>query len=196
MVSVPMAVGITVFGPSVVERIYGPRWHGLALPLQVLAMQAMFRSLSSITHDMFKATGRPGLVQPFTLFRLSAVAILGIPVLRWYGMNGMCWLLLGIYVTAFIAEFATAASILGLRFLPGLGVLVKPLLLPIIAIPGVYMAMHYLIGPMDLAYLLVGCLLAAAVYVLSVFCFDRRTIDEVRALVLRRTVRPPAVSEV
>ena len=45
LVCVPVAIGISVFGPTLISLLYGPRWAGLEAPLAWLALYAMFRSL-------------------------------------------------------------------------------------------------------------------------------------------------------
>jgi O-antigen/teichoic acid export membrane protein len=104
LVSTPVAIGISVFGPALILRVYGARWAGLVVPLGWLALYAMFRSLSSIIGDALKATGHPMVVMRVSLFKLLSIGGLGVPVLWRYGVLGMCLLIVGTYALALIWE--------------------------------------------------------------------------------------------
>jgi hypothetical protein len=59
-------------------------------------------------------------------------------------------------------------------------------LLPVIIIPSIYVAMHLALGPLSLAYIAAGVVIAGATYLASLYCFDRSTVEEVRGIVLSR----------
>ncbi|MBD3868858.1 MAG: lipopolysaccharide biosynthesis protein [Acidobacteria bacterium] len=102
LVAIPMSLGIAVFVPPVVELIYGDKWAPIIIPLQLLAFYALFRSLSSIIHETFKATGVPHLMQRYVIVRLVLLLGAVAPVMYFKGLNSMCaaMVLLNFLVTA------------------------------------------------------------------------------------------------
>ena len=104
MISIPMAVGIATYGPALIVNIYGAKWVRITTPLQILAFYAMMRSISSIISDLFKATGNPSLIQRFAMIKLVLVAILGIPSLILFELEGICYVILLAYIVVFVFE--------------------------------------------------------------------------------------------
>ena len=185
-VSVPIALVLATFGPALVDQIYGPKWSAIATPLRLLSLYAMFRSLSSIIYDMFKATGNPRLMQRFTIFRLASISILGLPALHLFGMNGICWLIVGTYAVAFVVEMAAATSLLGLGLFASLSLLIKAAAVPALVIPGVYAVMRTVFVPFTFPDLVLSLIAAGGLYLVSIYCFDRAMLIEVRRLITSR----------
>lgn len=182
-ISIPMAIAIAVYGPTLIETIYGDRWLGMIVPLQVLSGYAMFRSLSSIIYDGFKALGRPDVMLRFVVFKLVAIGVLGIPALHAFGLVGICALILVTYAAVFMWEMATLAGLLELEFWPCLGALAMPALLGAIVIPGLYVAGLAWLGAASVVKVAAIAAVSAAAYLTSVWCFDRQAVADVRMLV-------------
>ena len=181
-VSVPMAIGISVYGPPLVGLIYGAKWDGIGIPLQLLALYAMCRSLSSIIHDVFKATGNPRLMQRFVLFRLASIGLLGVPVLMRFGLNGLCLLVLLTYVCVFFWEALIVSRLLGIALRSSLSVLVAPLTVSIVTIRGIYAALGLHSAPPSMRLLASGITVTVMAYVIAIWVVDRQIVRDIRAI--------------
>ena len=185
-VSVPMAVAIAVYGPALIHALYGERWLGMIVPMQILSGYAMFRSLSSIIYDGFKAAGQPNVMLRFVVFKLLAIGLLGVPALHWYGLVGICVLILATYVLVFLWEMYTAAQLFHLELLPSLEALATPMVLPAVVIPGIYLGATTWLGPASAWQLALLAVVTGALYVLGVCVLDRQLVQDVKLLVRSR----------
>jgi O-antigen/teichoic acid export membrane protein len=137
-ITFPAAVGLAAFGPAIVDKLYGPRWEALGTPLRLMALYAALRSTSSIIHDLYKATGRPDLMQRATMFRLAAVAVLGGPAVYVFGVPGIASLLVIAYAIVLCWELTRVAALLEMPVSRPAGLLARPIALSLTVIPGVY----------------------------------------------------------
>jgi O-antigen/teichoic acid export membrane protein len=79
----PMAIGMAVAAPALVEVLFGPRWLGMVTVLELLALSALPQTLTTTVAAVLRATGATD-----TLFRLglltAAMSITAILIgLRW-----------------------------------------------------------------------------------------------------------------
>ena len=187
MISIPMAVGISVYGPPLILNIYGEKWAPMTPLLQILAFYAMMRSVSSIVYDTFKATGNPNVMQRFVIMKLALVGVLGIPALHFFDLEGICMLILLTYIIAFIFESFTLARILDMTVLSIWRNLLFPLGNSFIIIPGVYYLVYTFLGTENLLSLGAGIISTIIVFLLSVFVLDKPTIVEIRQVLLSKS---------
>lgn len=177
-ISVPMAVGISAFGPPLLYSLYGTRWEGMLMPLRYLAVYALFRSLSSLIHDAFKAAGRPGLMMQFVLVRLAAIGILGIPALQEYGLVGISALIAVTYAIVFLFEMVRVARLLDFGALEGFRIVAPTILLAAATIYGTFAVLVTGLGPLTVWKTVAGMVCAGALYSAAVLLVDRRSIQE------------------
>jgi O-antigen/teichoic acid export membrane protein len=182
-VSFPMALGISIYGPRLVAVIYGPAWAGMIAPLQVLALYAFFRSLSSIIHDAFKATGNPKLMQRYVFIKLVAIGVLGVPALRAYGLVGICALIVFTYAVVFVMELATVSRLIDVPFTTTLKVLAGPFVFSLTVLGASHRALMLATTSPTILELIVGIGLTIPAYLLVVYCFDKGTVGEVRSII-------------
>jgi O-antigen/teichoic acid export membrane protein len=181
-VAVPMAIGMSVFGPPLIAKIYGAKWEPMAGPLRVLALYAVFRSLSSVIYDAFKATGRPQLMQRFVIFRLVCVATLGIPALKVFGLMGICLLILATYASVFVWEMRVLTGYFEVGLWSGLLLLLRPLALSLTIIPGGYLALVELTGDAAIVQLVVAMALTGMAYVAAYVWLDRDSLRDLQSI--------------
>jgi len=112
--AVPPAVLLGMLAPAVIGVVLGPRWEAAVAPARILAVFALLAALSATTGDVFKATGRPGLVWRIGLVH-GAVLWTGLALLAPRGLAGVAWA-----VTAATAASSAVALVVALRLL-GLG---------------------------------------------------------------------------
>jgi O-antigen/teichoic acid export membrane protein len=181
-VSVPVAVAVAVYGPSIVMSIYGERWAGMIVPMQVLAAYGMLRSLSSIIHDGFKAAGRPDLMLRSVSGKLIAIAALGIPALHAYGLVGICALIGVTYLVAILWEVWALTALLEVDLAPSLRGLATPVLVPLLVVPGTYALAGLWMGGPSPWQLFIIVPLTIAVYVTTIWCVDRQAVRDLTSL--------------
>lgn len=188
--TLPMAAGLSLFGPPLVRYFYGPEWDGLAVPLRMLALYAALRSLSSIICDLFKATGHPHLMQRGSAFRLASVGVLGVPALRLAGLPGMSLLLIVTYAAVLSWEIHRLAGILRTSPSAIASVLVRPVVLSSTVLPAAYMLMSRTTGLETLGELALGIGFAGVAYSVALYWLDRDVAVDFKAL--RASIRAPA----
>jgi PST family polysaccharide transporter len=189
-ITLPAAIGLSLFAPALMSQLYGPRWDGIGAPLRVLAIYAALRSLSSVIYDLFKATGYPSLMQRATLFKLGSVALLGIPAIRAFGVTGIAILLVITYSLALAWELRKLAVILEVPVCTILGVLTRPVALSATIIPVSYallLGATSLSTPWELA---AGILLAAGAYLSAMLWLDEEAVMDFKAF--RASRRQPS----
>jgi teichuronic acid exporter len=57
MISIPVMVGMIVAAPHLIIGLYGLRWAGATLPLQILCAAGLFRTISYLSCSVAQATG-------------------------------------------------------------------------------------------------------------------------------------------
>lgn len=186
LVTAPLAIGLATFGPALLLLVYGDRWAPAAHALSILALYTLFRAMSSIVHDMFKAIGKPQLMQRFTFVRLVFIGVLGIPVLREWGLVGLCTLVLVTYFGAFLGEMAMAARLIGTPLLPTLLVTSRSAIIAGVVMPGMLAGLHAVSASPGLWQLALTIAGAVALYAAAVYALEKRAIDELRRALLPR----------
>jgi O-antigen/teichoic acid export membrane protein len=88
LVSAPLAVGIAVMAPSFVRLVLGPAWLPMIVPLQILAVWGLVRSLSATTGPLFQGLGRPAVITRLVLLKLLTLAALIYPLTAAFGLAG------------------------------------------------------------------------------------------------------------
>jgi O-antigen/teichoic acid export membrane protein len=196
-VSFPMAIGISLYGGVMIDAVYGPAWAGMIAPLQVLAIYALFRSLSSIIHDGFKATGKPVLMQKAVFVKLMLIGVLGVPVLMRYGMVGMAVLIVLTYAAVFVGELVVISRLMETPVRTTARPLLAPLICSLTVLPAIRLALAYLRPSPTLWEAAAAIVLTVPAYLLLIYLVDKRTVSEVRRLVSRPSsgVREPQAAK-
>lgn len=193
-VTFPAAAGLAAFGPVLVDRLYGPRWHALGPLLQLLSLYAALRSTSSIIHDLYKATGRPDLMQRAALYKLIAVATLGGPAVYQFGAPGVAALLVVVYVAVLGWELAKVAALLEMPVSDPVKRLALPITAALTVIPGLYYLATRVL-PMDAAWEIAAAMFVCGVaYLGAIGWLDAEIAGDLRKLRQSRRVRtaPPS----
>ncbi len=189
LITLPAGVGLAALGAVLVTTFYGRTW-GPSIPvLQALALAGCLRSLGSHAGDVYKATGRPGVLTKLGVLRAAVL----IPSLLWgarYGIYGVA--LAQLIVTGFttLLNLYIAARILSLPVSSLLREFVPAALSSVVMYLGLQLLGPALSASPRWLYLAVAIGGGFGVYVLCVRLISRETIEEARATVmtsLRRT---------
>jgi O-antigen/teichoic acid export membrane protein len=179
-ITFPMAIGIAMYGPDAIGAFYGDKWSAACIPLQILAAYALFRSLSVVIYEMFKATGRPDLMQFFVIVRLALIGVLGIPALMWLGLPGICGLVAAANGIVLVLEVFKVAEYLAISFGEFVRALSLPLCMSVVLIPAIYWAFRFNFGVMALGHVAGGILVTVICYASAVFMLDKVVVAEVK----------------
>jgi O-antigen/teichoic acid export membrane protein len=84
----PTTIGLIVAADSLVHVVYGPKWAGAVLPLQVLSVFGIFRALLSFNGYLFEGIGQPKVAFHLASWRLALLAPIMVPMVKAYGVVG------------------------------------------------------------------------------------------------------------
>ncbi|WP_254543854.1 lipopolysaccharide biosynthesis protein [Halomarina pelagica] len=85
--SFPMAVGIALVTPSFVAFL-GDEWLPMILPMQLLAVYGLLRSIRSPTTPLFRAVGRPDYQTKIKTLKLALIVAFIYPATAEWGLAG------------------------------------------------------------------------------------------------------------
>ncbi len=180
LISIPMSFGIATYGPALITAVYGDRWAPMGVPLQILAAYALFRSVSSLINETFKAIGKPNLVQRYAVVRLAIILPLGIPATMWLGVNAMCGLMVAAYALALVVELLAVSRLLSLSVGRILRCFSFPILISLLLIPGSYAMLAAARLQNRLTFLVLGVVVVIALYFVAIAIFKRAVIADIK----------------
>jgi len=86
--SFPLAVGTVCLAPALVSLFLGEKWIAIVLPMQVLTIWGLVRSLEAATSPVWLALGKPHIPTFFQFAKVILLAVLIYPfTIRW-GVTG------------------------------------------------------------------------------------------------------------
>jgi len=101
--SIPLGGGIVILAPQFTQIFLGEKWLPIVVPLQILAISAMFRSISGTGGAMFNAIGKPMLDFKMNIARLVVIMLSIYPLtIMWKIPGTSLSVLLGIVAASFI----------------------------------------------------------------------------------------------
>lgn len=186
ILSIPLSLGLAIFGPLLIAGLYGPKWAPMGVPLQLLCLYGLFRSISSIIHDAFKAMGRPDAMQKYIFMRLAAIGLLGIPALYYGGLEGICLLIAATHFTVMLLELRIIASIFSTTVMQILKPVCFPLAVSLTLIPAAYFTVTSYWGNPGLFGISAGILASAVFYIAAISVFDMLFVGDLRKLAAAR----------
>ena len=89
--SVPACIGTMMIAPRLVTILLGAKWHGVILPLQILMIAQLLKSVCSTGSPLFLGSGNPKYEFSMQFFRALALAATLYPLLIWAGIAGGAW---------------------------------------------------------------------------------------------------------
>jgi len=107
LLSIPVAVGTMAFAAPFINTLYGDRWAPAIVPLQILGIYGLLRSIAVNMGSVFKAGGKPNWLTYIAVFRLAVMGILLYPATRYYGIVGVSVL----SAVVAIADFGISAAL-------------------------------------------------------------------------------------
>jgi len=92
--TLPACIGLALVADVLVETILGPRWHGVVVPLRILAIYAAFRCIFALLPQVMVFTGHAKRHMQFSIAGACIMPVLFIVGARW-GTAGVAaaWLI-------------------------------------------------------------------------------------------------------
>ncbi|RPI32947.1 MAG: lipopolysaccharide biosynthesis protein [Chloroflexota bacterium] len=193
LITVPAAVGMTVVAPEFVNVFYTSRWSPAIPVMQLLALYTLVYSLSFNAGDIYKATGRPAILNQIAIVRL----LLTVPML-WYASNisilAVAAGVLAVNLVLTPLQLYIASRILKLspiRILDSL----RPAAVSTLAMTLVMLSLRMAVAPLDPLVRMILLVLAGALsYGLALWLTNRPLLQQVIDLAMSLTGRRrPAV---
>jgi O-antigen/teichoic acid export membrane protein len=160
---IPLAAGIMVLAPELIEIVYGEKWSGAIAPLQILCVFGGIRAIAAINGYLLNGIGKPKIDLYAILVRFAIIAILIYPMIVEYGLIGAAVVVtVGITVQFVLSTFAIK-NILKMNLKPLIAILSKCLVYSIAMAGLLLIAKEYLMI-VGVQRLLILTLFAACIY--------------------------------
>lgn len=176
LITIPMAVGLMVYGPLLVDLVFEEKWIGLGAALRILAITALFRSFSIIFHEAFRAIGKPKLVQQIIAVRLAILLIFSYPSLLFAGLDGFCWMLTISASITLMAELYFIKKITRVRLFDVFNMTLYPILISLCSILPSYYLLNIISEDPNILYTTLAVMFTAATYFLIMSLLLRKYI--------------------
>lgn len=181
LLSIPMAAGMIAFAAPFVYTIYGERWAPAIVPLQILGIYGLLRSVAVNMGSVFKAGGKPNWLTYIAVGRLAVMGILLYPSARYYGIVGVSVLSAVVSIVDFVVSAALVNRVIHGRLVDYVRALGLPLLFSFVsAVVARWAYVLMMPGGHGFISLLMAGIVMVFLYALLVFFFDR----EVRGLAM------------
>ncbi len=195
--AVPVAVATVIFAQDFVHIVLTDAWAPIVVPLQLLAIYGLLRSVAANMGTIFQAGGKPQWLSSIALWRFITMAVLLYPAIKLGGVNGVCLLSA---VVALVDFFIS--GILSNRILQARMSAYWRVLLPLLALGGAAGALGYLIlqqllalGVWPIAALIAGGAVLVTIYAAVIYWRDPEVHQEANQVIARLRQRnlPKAV---
>ena len=179
-------VTLAVVAPLLIEVIFGAQWRPSVVPLQALSLYAAFRSLGIGAVDVYNGIGRPGLAVSLSLVRFALLVPALIVATRW-GIEGISWTQAAVALVLAVMMQAVAARVLQLSPRAVITAVLPALAVGLAAGVGAGVVGKWLPGP-DPVRLVAALTVGAGAGLAALWAADRRLIEEMKALLARRSI--------
>jgi len=101
LVAFPVSVITLIFAKDFIVVAYGSKWLLAVLPLQLLTIYGLARSIAVNMGNVFKAGGKPNWLLYIATLRLAVMAAFLYPAIKWQGIYGVA----GLSAVVAVADF-------------------------------------------------------------------------------------------
>jgi len=172
LLSIPMAVGMIAFAEPFIYTIYGEKWAPSIVPLQVLGVYGLLRSVAVNMGSVFKAGGKPNWLTYIAVSRLVVMGILLYPAAKYYGIVGVSVLSAAVSIVDFVISAALTNRVIGARFLDYVLALWVACVFSVVSVVAARWSYVQVSREHGFISLVMAGVLMIVVYALLVFVFD------------------------
>ena len=172
MLSIPVSVGTVIFAGAFIRTLYGAKWTPAILPLQLLGIYGLIRSVAANMGNVFKAGGKPQWLTLIAIWRLATMLALLWPATYYYGIVGVSALSAGVAIVDFIISVVLVNRIIRASVREYLEVLGPITIISLIAAGLAKVAQKSLGDGHDFIGLSLGGCLMVLIYAVVLWLFD------------------------
>ncbi len=184
----PLAAFIFVLAPDFARLFLPERWMPIVPVMQLLALLGLMGSVFSNMGPLFKALGKPKYSFYFLLGRGIMMFAVIYPLIRNYEIIGVCWAILGPAIAIKFVVVPTLLRFTGIKaseFLKALAPSAVGAVLLIATVAGAgALIRSYFAAPTGILSFVLVALLGGLVYLAVIVLTDRKTIKELRSILL------------
>jgi O-antigen/teichoic acid export membrane protein len=133
LLAFPVAVATVIFAADFVHTVIGSKWAPAIVPIQLLGIYGLLRSVAANMGPMFQAGGKPQWLFYIALWRLITMAVLLYPAIRWQGIVGVSALSAVVSIVDFFISAALVNRIIQAKMIDHARLLLPILILSIAA---------------------------------------------------------------
>jgi len=180
LLSIPLAAGIIAFASPLIYTVYGKKWAPSIVPLQLLGIYGLLRSVAVNMGSVFKAGGKPNWLTYIAVFRLTVMGILLYPAAKYYGIVGVSMLSAVVSIVDFFISAALTNRVIHGGFVDYVQALWVPSVFSLVSAVVARWSYVQISREHGFISLLMAGMLMMLLYAVLVFTFDK----EVRRLVM------------
>lgn len=113
LLAFPVAVATVIFAADLVHTVVGDQWAPAIVPIQLLSIYGLLRSVAANMGPIFQAGGKPQWLFRIALWRLVTMAALLYPSIRWAGIAGVCALSAAVSMVDFVISAILVSRVVG-----------------------------------------------------------------------------------
>lgn len=170
--TVPVGVGIIILTPELVKVVFGDRWIPAIPVMQAISLYAVIYSLSFNSGDIYKATGRPDIINKLGLINL-AVAIPLLWLASGYDIYRVALAQIAAHTFLTIMRLVVIKRIISLRYVDIISAIQPAASGTLIMAMGVYFIHIWLRGLDPLYQLVVLPVVGCAIYAAAIWLINR-----------------------
>jgi lipopolysaccharide exporter len=152
--TVPVGVGLFFITPEFVQVVFSDRWLPAIPAMQALALYALVYSLSFNAGDIYKATGRPDILNKLSIVKLG-LTIPALWVAAGYGIYAVALAQLLVNLILTLVRLGVIQRLLSLRLAELVAALRPAFTAALVMGAGIYLAQLGLSGTAPLARLII-----------------------------------------
>ena len=188
LLAFPVAVVTVIFAREFVLIVLNPSWAPAIVPMQILAIYGLIRSIAANMGTIFQAGGKPQWLTGIAAWRFVTMAVLLYPSIQWGGLVGVCVLSAAVAIVDFFIAAYLADKILHARMITYAQLLTPIFIYAILAGILGYLAMQGLLmlGLWDVAALVAGGAVVVLAYGALTWWRDQEVRQGVRQVLAQR----------
>jgi PST family polysaccharide transporter/lipopolysaccharide exporter len=178
--TVPIAVATILFAPNFILGLYGETWAPAIVPLQMLAIYGLIRSIAANMGSIFRAMGKPQWLTFIAAGRLTVMLLALYPVTKIWGITGVSILSAAVAVIDFVVSAHLVNRLIDAPLI-AYARLLAPTLMAALASGFVALRIYPHLPLAKTSYRLAACgVILVVAYLLLAMVFDRRLRETLR----------------
>jgi PST family polysaccharide transporter len=193
----PLGFGLAAATPTLVHLLLGPEWAAAIAPMCILSVYMVLGAISHWPGVIYKAVGRPGVLNAVSAAKLAILIPALILGALWGGIEGVAWAQLAVAALGIAIDIAVVARMAGVNPFDNLRAIAPSM----IAALGMAWVMHGIFAldgsQSSLSTLLFAALTGAIIYTALIWLLDREALRGLLSLgrsALRRERQPTSAS--